>query len=233
MPSFSLLTSQTRELLLSNTHDHSELSISMISASFDIFRKSALTLRLIDINNENNSKHENHKNSLINEKQIIEAYQKLYSNINQKTTLIHRDLQSKNIFYYQQQPYVIDYQDLCLGPWLYDLASLIYDQNAQLNPVERIRLLKIFWLHYGKQVESDWDKFMVSLRKTALIRNMHGIGRHGTIYFTRDRKDSLNRIKRGLNMLLQLQQELVDQKLNLFSVLSINDLINRINQIPL
>jgi hypothetical protein len=54
MPSLSLLTSQTRELLLSNTHDHSELSSSRISASLDIFRKSALTLRLIDINNESN-----------------------------------------------------------------------------------------------------------------------------------------------------------------------------------
>lgn len=51
---------------------------------------------------------------------------------------VHRDFQSRNIMVKgstsgRNDPYVIDTQDLCIGPQFYDIASLLYDANAQLT----------------------------------------------------------------------------------------------------
>lgn len=46
--------------------------------------------------------------------------------------LLHRDLQSSNIFIRAGRPWFIDYQGMRLGPAVYDLASLLYDPYVEL-----------------------------------------------------------------------------------------------------
>lgn len=115
---------------------------------------------------------------------------KLCDEITQKhgQVLIHRDLQSKNIMFYQSRPYVIDVQDICLGPALYDLASLLYDSNAQLSSLERQRLAKIHWEHYWKNKIPIYPVFLRRLRLTAIQRVLKSIGRHVNLYTQRDQR---------------------------------------------
>ncbi len=46
--------------------------------------------------------------------------------------LLHRDLQSSNIFLRRGQPYLIDFQGMRFGPAVYDLASLLCDPYVML-----------------------------------------------------------------------------------------------------
>jgi N-acetylmuramate 1-kinase len=48
-------------------------------------------------------------------------------------TLMHRDFQSSNIYIKEDSLKIIDYQDLCFGPYLYDLASLLEDPYVELD----------------------------------------------------------------------------------------------------
>lgn len=57
-----------------------------------------------------------------------------------KPVLIHRDLQSSNIFIRAGRPWFIDYQGMRMGPAVYDLASLLYDPYVEL-PEEMVRIL--------------------------------------------------------------------------------------------
>jgi NDP-sugar pyrophosphorylase family protein/tRNA A-37 threonylcarbamoyl transferase component Bud32 len=73
--------------------------------------------------------------------------------------LIHRDLQSSNILWKNNQPHLIDFQGMRLGPAAYDLASLLCDPYADLSEDVQLTLLahyrraagcalsaEIFWL---------------------------------------------------------------------------------------
>ncbi|MEW6535638.1 MAG: phosphotransferase [Candidatus Auribacterota bacterium] len=66
-----------------------------------------------------------------------------------QNTLIHRDLQSKNIFIKNHEVYFIDFQGLRPGLPLYDLASLICDPYVHLDDVVRDELLNYFYTTYG------------------------------------------------------------------------------------
>jgi hypothetical protein len=45
-------------------------------------------------------------------------------------TLCHRDFHGHNLFLFNRQLYVIDYQDMRMGPDMYDLASLLRDRGV-------------------------------------------------------------------------------------------------------
>jgi len=66
----------------------------------------------------------------------------------------HRDFHSKNIMIKSDELYVIDFQDARLGPYLYDLVSLIEDPYVDLKTSEKESLkdqfLKLNAVHYDK-----------------------------------------------------------------------------------
>ncbi len=41
---------------------------------------------------------------------------------------VHRDFHARNLFLYANELVMIDFQDAVLGPWTYDLASLLWDR---------------------------------------------------------------------------------------------------------
>ncbi|NUP98452.1 MAG: phosphotransferase [Armatimonadetes bacterium] len=53
---------------------------------------------------------------------------------------MHRDLHARNLLLQEERIWWIDFQDAMIGPWLYDLASLLYDPYAALGPELRGRL---------------------------------------------------------------------------------------------
>jgi aminoglycoside/choline kinase family phosphotransferase len=42
-------------------------------------------------------------------------------------TVTHKDFHSTNLLVHNNQLFVVDQQDMCIGPWTYDLASLLFD----------------------------------------------------------------------------------------------------------
>ena len=140
----------------------------------------------------------------------------------QPFSVIHRDFQSKNIMIHNDQPFVIDFQDVSLGPILYDLASLLYDQNACLNSLERQRLAKIYWENYGTDLKTKiggYPEFLRILRLTGLQRNIKSIGRHATLYYVKGKKERMSSIKRGLQVLNSLRDELREEGLLIFQLI--------------
>lgn len=59
--------------------------------------------------------------------------------------LLHRDFQSRNILWYKDAPWLIDFQGARAGPPFYDLASLLLDPYMQL-PEDIIKKLFAFYM---------------------------------------------------------------------------------------
>lgn len=58
--------------------------------------------------------------------------------------LLHRDLQSSNIFLVKRHPIMIDFQGMRFGPAAYDLAALLYDPYADLQENMQMQLLNAY-----------------------------------------------------------------------------------------
>lgn len=59
----------------------------------------------------------------------------------QKKLLLHRDYHSRNLMVKDGAVYVIDYQDSRLGPYTYDVASLIIDPYIELDKMLKDRVI--------------------------------------------------------------------------------------------
>jgi len=68
-----------------------------------------------------------------------------YNIIKTYPTLIHRDLQSTNIIFYKNKPYLIDTQGIMISNFLYDLASLLEDPYIKLPYRFKLELLNYFF----------------------------------------------------------------------------------------
>lgn len=68
-----------------------------------------------------------------------------YNIIKTYPTLIHRDLQSTNIIFYKNKPYLIDTQGIMVSNFLYDLASLLEDPYIKLPYRFKLELLNYFF----------------------------------------------------------------------------------------
>lgn len=58
------------------------------------------------------------------------------------SVLLHRDLQSSNVLIWQDEPWLIDFQGMRMGPAVYDLASLLCDPYVMLPLSRRQALLQ-------------------------------------------------------------------------------------------
>lgn len=68
-----------------------------------------------------------------------------YNIIKTYPTLIHRDLQSTNIIFYKNKPYLIDTQGIMISNFLYDLSSLLEDPYIKLPYRFKLELLNYFF----------------------------------------------------------------------------------------
>lgn len=57
----------------------------------------------------------------------------------------HRDYHSRNLMLKAREVVVIDFQDAGLGPWYYDLTSLLYDSYVRMNSSQKNRLLSFYF----------------------------------------------------------------------------------------
>ncbi len=121
-----------------------------------------------------------------------------------KTGLCHRDFQVRNVMCSNNDLYIIDVQDMCSGPYIYDLACLLYDSNIVMDDTLRIKLAKYYYDNSENSI--GFDEFYEQLKLLGIFRIFKSYGRQMK-YFIRDtRWQSLE--------LIQNNKKLLDKEFN-------------------
>ena len=125
--------------------------------------------------------------------------------------IVHRDYQIRNFMYYVDDIYIIDAQDMCIGPIMHDLACLLYDSNYVMDETMRVRLMKYYYENshfFGQSFKEndDLESFCNKVKLLGLFRILKSYGTHMK-YFVRDtRWQSLKCIMNN-KKLLEFQRE--------------------------
>lgn len=111
---------------------------------------------------------------------------------NMEMCICHRDFQSKNIMYYNDKMYLIDIQDICIGPYLHDLACMLYESSVLIT--EEKRQLYAKYYYDKKTISEPFDSFYRKLQTMGFIRILKSIGTHTNYFVNNSRWASYNLI---------------------------------------
>ncbi len=114
-------------------------------------------------------------------------------------SLVHRDLQSRNIMVCNGEPYFIDFQGMRLGNPFYDLASLLLDPYVHITDEAREELLSFSYVLSSQ--EPDWDAYQNSFWEAGAERLMQALGAFGFLGKVKGLQDFLGSIPSGLDNL--------------------------------
>ncbi|MFZ2631832.1 MAG: sugar phosphate nucleotidyltransferase [Desulfosalsimonadaceae bacterium] len=95
------------------------------------------------------------------------------------TGFMHRDFQSRNIMVKDEKVYFIDFQGGRLGPFQYDLASLLTDPYVNLCPEVQAALLDYGMTALAQIKPVDRQKFLSSYNACAISRILQSLGAFG------------------------------------------------------
>ena len=155
------------------------------------------------------------KKNLFNEKSPINFKQdmeKVISNFKQEDYVYcHRDYHSRNLMLKKEEIILIDFQDAGLGPWYYDLTSLLYDSYVPLSSSNKKELSVFYYEH----LSSSLKKKISSLSHVELMTKLQFLQRGFkacgcfAAFKNRDKKSShLKYIKPTLTLLKKEASEL-------------------------
>jgi len=92
---------------------------------------------------------------------------------------VYRDFQTRNIMVIAGEPWFIDYQGGMQGPLQYDVAKLLYEGKAELDPPTRDALLDHYLTALGAHVPVQRDRFLAHFRGFVILRILQGLGAYG------------------------------------------------------
>src|SRR5262249_54113532 len=92
---------------------------------------------------------------------------------------LYRDFQSRNIMLRDSHPSFLDYQGGRKGALHYDIASLLYDAKADLQPELRQELLNHYLESIAKHLPLRRDEFMRHYYAYVWVRIMQAMGAYG------------------------------------------------------
>jgi aminoglycoside/choline kinase family phosphotransferase len=92
---------------------------------------------------------------------------------------LYRDFQSRNVMLRDGQPFFLDYQGGRKGALQYDIASLLYDGNADLPPELRQELLDYYLDCLGGVVDLKREVFMEHYYAYVYVRILQALGAYG------------------------------------------------------
>jgi aminoglycoside/choline kinase family phosphotransferase len=101
-------------------------------------------------------------------------------------TLCHRDYHSRNILVNGDKLFIVDFQDARLGPFTYDLASLLRDSYIEIPRDVREELLSYYFSHHPSLPFSDIDELKAEFDLTSLQRNLKAVGTFAYQHLARD-----------------------------------------------
>jgi hypothetical protein len=119
-----------------------------------------------------------------------------------RQVLCHRDFHSRNLMLRGDRLYMVDFQDARMGPWLYDLASLLRDSYVDL-PEDLVEEMYGFFLEAlgeaagGREMPSR-EECAAQFQLTSLQRNIKAIGTFAFQAVGRRNRDYLVNVPRTL-----------------------------------
>lgn len=115
-------------------------------------------------------------------------------------TLVHRDLQSRNVMIRRGAPVFIDFQGMRPGSPFYDLGSLLCDPYVIFTAEERLELLSYYYVLSNRDL--NWKEFRKAFYEASAQRLMQALGAYGFLGVKRGLPGFLGHIPRGLDNLI-------------------------------
>jgi aminoglycoside/choline kinase family phosphotransferase len=116
-----------------------------------------------------------------------------------KPSLVHRDLQSRNIMIRTGEPFLIDFQGMRFGSLFYDLGSLLCDPYVEFSEDQRMELLSHY---YGLSDQNlAWEDFQKLFWEASAQRLMQALGAYGFLGRKKGLHAFLDHIPSGLRNL--------------------------------
>jgi len=116
-----------------------------------------------------------------------------------RRSLVHRDLQSRNVMVRDGEPFLIDFQGMRFGSPFYDLGSLLCDPYVNLSGGEREELQSFYY----RLQEWDLDRtaFQNAFWEGSAQRLMQALGAYGFLALKKGLKSFLEHVPSGLRNL--------------------------------
>ena len=138
--------------------------------------------------------------------------------LNQQFMPVHNDFERRNLMLFEDQLFVIDFQDLNVGPIGIDLASLLFEHDRDYPEELLDEVLNLHIINTGLQIELD--EIMNHIMSALSHRSMRIVGTFNR-YFKdgkllnrkRDIEKFLSRIYLGLNYLKKPQIKIIEKML--------------------
>jgi N-acetylmuramate 1-kinase len=113
---------------------------------------------------------------------------------------MHRDFQSKNIHFKDGRVRIIDFQTATCGLLQYDLASLLKDAYAPLEPAERQELLGFYMQELAGRwgLALDPPAFTAMFHRAGLQRTMQALGAFAFLSMRKGKPEFARHIPAGL-----------------------------------
>ena len=153
-----------------------------------------------------------------NEIQELELLRKeLVENLlNQQFMPVHNDFERRNLMLFEDQLFVIDFQDLNVGPIGIDLASLLFEHDRDYPEELLEEVLNLHIINTGLQIEVD--EIMNHIMSALSHRSMRIVGTFNRYFKVgkllnrkRDIEKFLSRIYLGLNYLKKPQIKIIEK----------------------
>ncbi len=121
---------------------------------------------------------------------------------NQPRIFMHRDFQSQNIMVHEERIRLVDFQGARIGPVGYDVMSLINDCYIHFDQ-ERRHCLADYYCSRLKEMDAGFAGVDLAdcLITAGLQRNMQALGAYGFLGLNQGKKQYLDFIPRGLELL--------------------------------
>jgi len=121
------------------------------------------------------------------------------------TGFMHRDMQSRNIMVKNSNIFFIDFQGGRIGPFQYDLSSLLIDPYVKLSDDTQNLLLDYAMFRLSSYISIETDRFLKCYKYCSITRNFQILGAFGylscvkkKVYFEKYIPCAVSSLKRNL-----------------------------------
>lgn len=156
---------------------------------------------------------------LENDLQLLSSHLAVKSN---DQFFMFRDFQARNIQVHNNKPWFIDFQGGRRGPFLYDVASLLYQASAGITDELRNEFLLDYYQFLPKELNISHQQFIDKFKMMAFIRIIQTLGAYGYRGLIEGKEYFKNNIPFALDNLKVVKAEL-NTDINISYFLSILD----------